>query len=146
MLNKKAILSLARFLEKLPQTRFNMDFWIRGDGNKYPERLEDGNTNPIPTKPNKPSDPDCGTACCIAGWQVARMGYFMNFGGQVFKKKGKEFEWMGEASEVAGGALGLDRVQQRRLFRDFSITTPKEAARVLRNLLLESPDSEITNA
>ena len=136
MLNEKAVLKLANFLESLPRQRFYMGQWIAGNGKDGLKFFK------VATKPKKTKDPDCGTTCCIAGWQVSLMGLYLNSNGEVFKKA-KDSESVGLAWEIAKNALGLETTN---LFFNHELNTPKKAAKELRKMLKEETEKDDTNS
>jgi hypothetical protein len=103
-----------------------MSNWISGDGEKIPFSFEGV------VKPKEPENPKCGTVLCIAGWQAARMGYYMDDSGWCYKKK-NDVESKGHASDIAAEALGFS-TDDEEVFHDMSLTTPKKAANMLRKM------------
>lgn len=66
-MNTKELLALADYLENVPDVAFNMAEYFEGKNVTYDEDAEYVNLDPLKTKPET-----CGTAACIAGWEVAR--------------------------------------------------------------------------
>lgn len=76
-MNKERMLQLADYIEKLPEHKFEMQYWISQKIQKENSYGED--YWKIDYAPTMNSDLtkglleplDCGTACCIAGWATA---------------------------------------------------------------------------
>lgn len=64
-MNKKKLESLAKKIEKLPRKSFNMALWAAKMDDK-------GDVLVASTLSSKEIKHPCGTACCIAGYQVLR--------------------------------------------------------------------------
>ena len=82
-MNKERMLQLADYIEKLPEHKFEMQYWISQKVQKenvygedywkidYAPRMD---SNSLSEKLLEPLD--CGTACCIAGWATAIQNNF----------------------------------------------------------------------
>ena len=76
-MNKERMLQLADFIEKLPEHKFEMQYWISQKVKKENYLGEEyWKIDYAPTIGNRfvkdLLEPlDCGTACCIAGWATA---------------------------------------------------------------------------
>ena len=76
-MNKERMLQLADYIEKLPEHKFEMQYWISQKVQKENVYGEDyWKINYAPRMDSVSGDKlleplDCGTACCIAGWATA---------------------------------------------------------------------------
>jgi hypothetical protein len=133
-MNVREMEELALFLETVPRRRFNMRFWAA-----TVTRFVGYNEN---VKVCLRDTEACGTACCIAGYQIVRKNGRCVKSGEVFDKKGFE---VGFVEDLAGRELGLDYIQKRRLFffgywplnkngKPFH-ETPKGAAKRIRHMI-----------
>lgn len=96
--SKQKLLCLADWIEqKVPAREFNMNYWSFHDS-KY---LVEG------------QEPSCGTQCCIAGWAVLGAGHRMREDGSTYDKANN---FLGAAKHVAADLLGLDAMEETRLF------------------------------
>ena len=72
-MNIRKMENLAKFIEKLPRTKFNIEHWAELAENCKEDKITLKNMNL------------CGTTCCIAGWQAVRMGFQIEEGGMAYK-------------------------------------------------------------
>jgi hypothetical protein len=76
-MNKERMLQLADYIEKLPEHKFEMQYWISQKVQKENSYGEDyWKIDYAPRMDSVSGDKlleplDCGTACCIAGWATA---------------------------------------------------------------------------
>lgn len=124
---KRKLKNLAKFIASVPKKHFDMYVWAHSK--KMDKKGED-----IVCEENANL---CGTACCLAGWQVIRKGYCINEDAIVKTKKGKE---VGYTPDVARKQLGLSESEASKLFEpiqwpgDFP-RTPKGAAKRIRHFV-----------
>lgn len=126
-MNKRRMLSLARFIEKLKPARFDMDNWVYSQSTRFVGKEEAA---------------QCGTTCCVAGWEAVRAGCKLNQFG--FVKVGKAAYSDLHARQVAQERLGLTAEQGEELFlamRGWDIgpkhikPTPQGAALFIRHMV-----------
>jgi hypothetical protein len=73
-MNKERMLQLADYIEKLPEHKFEMQYWISQKvqkENSYGEDYWKTDYAPLGDSIRLIEPLDCGTACCIAGWATA---------------------------------------------------------------------------
>ena len=133
-MNVREMEELAQFLETVPRKRFNMKFWAatfkRFAG--YDENVK------ICLRDTEA----CGTACCVAGYQIVRKDNRCVKSGAAFDKKGSK---IGLVEDLAARELGLDYRQKRDLFfaENWPLNkngkpfheTPKGAAKRIRHMI-----------
>ena len=112
-MNKERMLQLADYIEKLPEHKFEMQYWISQKVKKenvYGEeywKLDYAPTMNSDLSQGLLEPLDCGTACCIAGWATAIES---NFKPIAIIQDGKSIE------ERAAVWLDLNYEQERNLF------------------------------
>jgi len=126
---------LAQFVETIPRKQFNMGYWaakksplIGGDG-------LDKDTLICEIKP------ECGTVCCIAGWQVISKG--MCIFDQTVYKNPKQFaagNSLGAPDAIAAKMLGLGEYEASKLYIPWKWPlrfrqTPNGAAKRIRHFI-----------
>jgi hypothetical protein len=73
-MNKERMLQLADYIEKLPEHKFEMQYWISQKVKKenyLGEEYWKTDYAPLGDSKTLVEPLDCGTACCIAGWATA---------------------------------------------------------------------------
>ena len=112
-MNKERMLQLADFIEKLPEHKFEMQYWISQKvkkenylGEEY-WKLDYAPTLNTDLSQSLLEPLDCGTACCIAGWATAIES---NFKPIAIIQDGKSIE------ERAAAWLDLNYEEERNLF------------------------------
>jgi hypothetical protein len=135
---KRKLENLAAFIEKLPRKAFNINIWAKNNKRHFDS---DGKIVPrnIVSKKDLNNLEECGTTCCIAGWQVVRKGFSVTNLGTV--SKGGKF--INSAPILAAEQLGLNLDESSALFypRESKLrvltgktftNTPKGAAKRIR--------------
>jgi len=112
-MNKERMLQLADYIEKLPEHKFEMQYWISQKvkkenylGEEY-WKLDYAPTLNTDLSQSFLEPLDCGTACCIAGWATAIES---NFKPIAIIQDGKSIE------ERAATWLDLNYEEERNLF------------------------------
>jgi len=101
--------AFAKFIEKLPRKVINMESWANI---KIKNRTD---LDPVVCKADvlEPKGNACGTACCLAGWEVLRRGYCLDDSGNVYKKNRSI---RSSAANFARESLGLSSGEASKLF------------------------------
>lgn len=122
-MNTKAMLELARHLEKMPEEQFDICFYGRS------------------TKPNEKVtlENHCGTTCCIAGEKVLLDGGYLLTNipiDEIFfhDSLGKPIS----VAKYAAKALDLTIEEQNKLFFNWDLTSPRRAAKQIRAMVKEN--------
>jgi hypothetical protein len=112
-MNKERMLQLADYIEKLPEHKFEMQYWISQKvkkenylGEEY-WKIDYAPTLYTDLSKSFLEPLDCGTACCIAGWAAAIES---NFKPIAIIQDGKSIE------ERAAAWLDLNYEEERNLF------------------------------
>lgn len=139
-MNKIRMEKLAAYIETRPPENFNMSSWIAV--------YKDGAILPTPDDVCTVGEvkSQCGTACCIAGWQVIKNRLCLSNQGGVYRKKGKKGKvYIGNAENYVRDYLGLSYCLAYDLFRKtnwpsqfrYSPDTPQNAAARIRFMIEE---------
>lgn len=105
-MNKRRLRSLAKFMEKVPPVKFDMTDFLLVREDDDPDCLPE-------TGIDLSKVGECGTACCLAGWEAVRRGAALNYHGRDVKT--------GEhAEEIAKKSLELSDDEVSSLFYDFN--------------------------
>jgi len=133
-LSKKTISELrklAKFMEKVSGFQFNMSNWFQSD--KWYGEEPQGRICETEMKKEEKGE-FCGTACCLAGWQIMRIGYCVDPKQNVYKSA-RSKKVLGHVSEVAEKTLGLETDEANLLFlpgqwpAQYNTRDPKDAAK-----------------
>ena len=99
-MNKERMLQLADYIEKLPEHKFEMQYWISQKVKKenyIGEEYWKTEYAPLFDSEKLLEPLDCGTACCIAGWATAIENNFKPIAimqdRKTIETRGKE--WLG---------------------------------------------------
>jgi hypothetical protein len=150
-MNKERMLQLADYIEKLPEHKFEMQYWISQKVKK--ENYIGDEYWKMDYAPTISSEElleplDCGTACCIAGWATSIENNFKPIAimqdGKSIETRGRE--WLDLSIEQANNLflINIDTVWTYYMSKcDFSVSededcitdiTNKDAALVIRDI------------
>jgi hypothetical protein len=116
-MNKERMLQLADYIEKLPEHKFEMQYWISQKTKKENYLGEEYWKTEFAPYGNSQSliEPlECGTACCIAGWATAIENNFKPIAimqdGKTIETRGRE--WLDLSIEQANNLflMNIDTV------------------------------------
>jgi hypothetical protein len=150
-MNKERMLQLADFIEKLPEHKFEMQYWISQKiqkENYLGDEYWKTDYAPLGDSIRLIEPLDCGTACCIAGWATAIENNFKPIAimqdGKSIETRGRE--WLDLSIEQANNLflINIDTVWTYYIEKcNFSLSededcisdiTNKDAALVIRDV------------
>ena len=151
-MNKERMLQLADFIEKLPEHKFEMNYWISQKVKKenyLGEEYWKTDYAPLNNSKSLVEPLSCGTACCIAGWAAAIENNFKPIAimqdDKSIETRGRE--WLDLSIEQAQNLflMNIDTVwtyyiEQCNFYINededcFSDITNKDAALVIRDIV-----------
>lgn len=126
-MNVERMEALAKYLDKLPEEKFDMDFWVWSP-------LEDSMCEADALN-------SCGTTCCIAGWAVLMSGECLDPFTRTVDRDGHKKA----IRDYAYDYLDLSSFQASLLFHKHmwpdefrtQLESPKLAAKVIRRMIEE---------